>query len=176
MKPSIPVDFKALNGEGLETLVNRMIDHMYLHKGLGLAAPQIGVALRMFVYDSQGDPIVVINPHVVSMEGKQKLGEEGCLSVINFSAKVPRYESIVITAQNMDGQEFGLHALDMTARVVQHELDHLDGKLILDHVTALRRKMYKKKITKHLKRRGANDMSSVWISHPAEKSEQKETS
>ena len=124
--------------DDLQRLVNDMIETMYAAPGVGLAAPQVGVPLRLFVCDvSVGrDPkglIVMINPTWVEREGMQ-LEEEGCLSLPDLYGAVPRAEQIVVSAFDLSGQEFEMTLKDLPSRCVQHETDHLDGVLFIDRV------------------------------------------
>ena len=120
----------------VERLIDDMIETMYAAPGIGLAAPQVGERLRVFVVDTSvgRDPnglLVMINPEVIERDGIQ-LEEEGCLSVPGFNATVVRPERIVIKAQDRHGDVFQREGTELLARAFQHELDHLDGILIID--------------------------------------------
>jgi peptide deformylase len=144
-----PVD--AITPE-IDRLVADMIETMYAAPGVGLAAPQVGVPLRIFVVDvSVGrDPsglIVMINPEFVERDGVQ-LEEEGCLSVPGFNATVMRPMRAVVKALNGDGQEHQREGNGLLARAFQHEMDHLDGTLFVDRLRGIKRDLIVKKIRK----------------------------
>jgi peptide deformylase len=148
-EPASPVG--ALTHD-IDRLINDMIETMYAAPGVGLAAPQIGVPLRIFVVDiSLGrDPnglIVMINPQFVAREGMQ-LEEEGCLSVPGFEATVVRPTKAIIKGLDRDGGEQEREGIGLLARAFQHEMDHLDGKLFIDHLRGLKREMIVRKIKK----------------------------
>jgi peptide deformylase len=136
----------------IERLIDDMIETMYAAPGVGLAAPQVGVPLRVFVVDlSMGrDPaslIVMVNPEFISREGLQ-LEEEGCLSVPGFNATVARPLHAVVKGLNRDGNEQVHEARELLARAFQHEMDHLDGKLFIDHLRGIKREMIVRRIRK----------------------------
>ena len=129
-----------------------MIETMYAAPGVGLAAPQVGVSLRVFVADpSSGrradDLVVMINPEVVEREGVQS-EPEGCLSVPGFEAPVPRPTRIVVRGLDRDGTSREVEGRELLARAFQHEIDHLDGTLFLDRLRGLKRDMMLRKIRK----------------------------
>ena len=120
----------------LSELVERMRVTMYAADGIGLAAPQVGVNLRLFLYDiskEKNDCKVVINPVLSDMQGTL-VEEEGCLSIPEVRAKVKRAQSLKVTAKGLDGQPFEFTASDLLARVCQHENDHLDGVLFINKI------------------------------------------
>jgi len=123
-----------IDGE-LATLVHGMYDTMDLEDGIGLAAPQVGVRKRLFTYDlHEGDgPGVVINPEIVQSEG-EVLSDEGCLSVPGYRFEVVRADRVTMRGVDLDGNEVVLEGDDLLARMIQHEIDHLDGVLLLDRV------------------------------------------
>ena len=136
----------------VERLIDDMIETMYAAPGVGLAAPQVGVSLRIFVIDlSLGrDPaglIVMVNPEFVSREGMQ-LEEEGCLSLPGFNATVVRPMRAVVKGMNRAGEEYEREGTELLARAFQHEMDHLDGKLFIDHLRGLKRDMIVRRIRK----------------------------
>jgi peptide deformylase len=138
--------------EDVQTIINDMIDTMYAAPGIGLAAPQIGVPLRIFVVDlsvgrNADDLMVFINPVFVERDGVQ-LEEEGCLSVPGFNATVARPSRAVIKGLDRTGVERTVEGSDLLARAFQHEMDHLDGKLFLDRVRGIKRDLIVKKIRK----------------------------
>jgi peptide deformylase len=145
------VDVEAVTPE-IDVLVNDMIETMYAAPGVGLAAPQIGVPLRVFVVDiSLGrDPaglIVMINPTFVVREGMQ-LEEEGCLSVPGFEATVVRPTRAVVRGLDRDGAMHERDGAGLLARAFQHEMDHLDGTLFIDHLRGIKRDQIVRKIKK----------------------------
>src|SRR5215204_2981969 len=127
-------DVDEIDGD-LVTLVHGMYDTMDLEDGIGLAAPQVGVRKRLFTFDlHEGEePGVVINPEIVERDG-QVLSEEGCLSVPGYRFEVVRSERVTMRGLDLDGNEIVLEGDDLLARMVQHEIDHLDGVLLLDRV------------------------------------------
>ncbi len=136
----------------IDALIDDMIETMYAAPGVGLAAPQLGVPLRIFVVDiSLGrDPhglIVMINPQFVSRDGMQ-LEEEGCLSVPGFEATVVRPTRAIIKGLDREGTAHEREGTGLLARAFQHEMDHLDGKLFIDHLRGLKREMIVRKIKK----------------------------
>ena len=136
----------------IDRLVGDMIDTMYAAPGVGLAAPQVGETLRIFVVDvSLGrDPnalIVMINPEFVVREGIQ-LEEEGCLSVPGFNATVVRPSHVVMKGLDRDGQERQYEGSGLLARAFQHEMDHLDGLLFVEHLRGVKRDLIVRKIRK----------------------------
>jgi peptide deformylase len=136
--------------EELEKLCADMFDTMYAAEGVGLAAPQIGLPLRLFVMDCEGIKLVAANPEIVSAEGEQS-GPEGCLSVGKVPAVIVRSEKATLRAQGLTGEWFERTAEGYAARCFQHETDHCDGKLFIDHLPKLRRDMVVKRFTKEKK-------------------------
>ncbi len=139
----------------LKELVQDLADTMYAAPGAGLAANQIGVSCKVVIIDTspgkeEREHLVLVNPEIIDGEGSM-VEEEGCLSVIDFSAKVKRLKKIKIKAQDMDGNMHEFEAEDHLARVVQHELDHLNCILFIDRVSLLQRSLYKKKLKKMLR-------------------------
>ena len=144
LNPGEPV----VNFDGeLKTLVQDMFDTMYDADGVGLAAQQIGVALRLFVMDCEGIKLVAANPEILSVAGEQG-GEEGCLSVAKIPAELKRPETAVLRAQDMHGKEFEREANGVTARCFVHETDHCDGILFIKHLSPLRRDLVVRKFRK----------------------------
>lgn len=141
-------------GSELEALIKDMVETMYDAPGVGLAAPQIGVSKKIIVYDAapaeeKGDFTALINPQIIEAEGLE-VGEEGCLSVRELCAEVKRAYRIVVKAQDIEGNDITIEAEDWPARVLQHEIDHLNGILFIDHLSSLKRTLYKKKLKKIL--------------------------
>jgi peptide deformylase len=136
----------------LHKFLDDMFESMYAHKGVGLAAPQIGISRKIAVIDvsngeKPGDKLVLINPTIVKVDGKQE-GEEGCLSIPGFREQVKRGRSVTIRARNARGEAFEKTAEDLLARAFLHETDHLYGKLYITHISALKRDLMKRKIKK----------------------------
>ena len=124
-----------------------MFDTMYDAEGVGLAAPQIGLNLRLFVMDCEGVKLIAANPEIVAIEGEQS-GQEGCLSVGKVPAVVVRPQKVRLRAQNEKGELFEREAEGYAARAFMHETDHCNGKLFIDHLPKLRRDMVVKKFRK----------------------------
>jgi peptide deformylase len=125
--------------EWLAAVVQRMKDLMIEHKGVGLAGPQVGLSLRLFVTSPTGkreDARAFINPVLIDEHGSEE-GEEGCLSLPDIRIKVPRFKSVRVEAVNERGESFAEILADFPARVVQHENDHLDGILLLDRMSPM---------------------------------------
>ena len=129
-----------------------MFESMYAAKGVGLAAPQIGFSRKISVIDvSNGerpaDKLVLINPTIVKVEGKQ-VGEEGCLSIPGFREPVRRGRLVTARAQNAKGEAIEITGEDLLARALLHETEHLEGRLYITHISALKRDLIKRKIKK----------------------------
>ena len=134
----------------ITTLVDNMFETMRDENGIGLAATQVNVHKRVVVMDvseEQNEPLVFINPEITHKDGKTT-SEEGCLSVPNNFAKVERAEKITLTAQDKSGETFTLEADGLLAICIQHELDHLMGKLFVDYLSPLKRQRIKTKLEK----------------------------
>lgn len=148
-KPSDPVS--NITGDEVK-LVQDMIETMYKAPGVGLAAPQIGVSKRIMVTDpTSGEKksalVTIVNPEIVESEGEQ-FEEEGCLSIPGFSATLVRPKKVVIRGLDLDGKEIVVEGSDLLARAFCHEMDHLDGKFFLDHLSFIKRDMIKRRIKK----------------------------
>ena len=131
----------------LEKLTADMFETMYAAEGVGLAAPQVGLSLRLFVMDCEGIKLVAANPVILSAEGEQE-GEEGCLSVGKIHSSLKRAERVRLRAQDVGGEWFEREAEGLAARCFLHETDHCDGRLFIDHLSPLRRDMVKKRFQK----------------------------
>jgi peptide deformylase len=136
----------------LNKFLEDMFESMYAAKGVGLAAPQIGVSRKIAVIDcsngeNPAEKIVLINPVIQRVEGKQE-GEEGCLSIPGFREQVKRAKRVTVRAQNAKGEEFEQTGEDLLARAFLHETDHLYGRLYISHISALKRDLMKRKIKK----------------------------
>jgi peptide deformylase len=124
----------------MRQFIDDLFETMDAAGGVGLAANQVGVALRVAVVDAEGTRFAMVNPVVVQREGSATQ-EEGCLSIPDIFGDVTRPERVVLEALDREGQPFRLEAAGLTARAIQHEIDHLDGVLFLDHLGPIRRKM-----------------------------------
>jgi peptide deformylase len=138
--------------EKLHKLIDDMFETMYGAPGVGLAAPQVGVLKRLFVMDcssgkSKKQKVVLINPVIESEEGEQ-LGDEGCLSFPGIFLEINRPQRVVVRAKDLDGSEMTLDVMDLEARCVSHETDHLDGELFINYLSPLKRDLTKRKIKK----------------------------
>jgi peptide deformylase len=122
----------------LRRLVADMFETMHHARGIGLAAPQVGRTERLAIVEVEDDRFVLINPQVVSREGRAR-GEEGCLSIPDIYADVERPESVTVRALDEDLGPYEIEASGLLARCIQHEIDHLDGKLFLDYLSVLKR-------------------------------------
>ncbi|MCP4673563.1 MAG: peptide deformylase [Desulfobacula sp.] len=160
LQPSVMVDHID---DGIRQLIDDMGETMFSAPGIGLAAPQIGVNKRVIVYDvnagiSDDDETreikpefrSLINPEIINASGSIVSKEEGCLSVLDYNADVKRYEKVSVRALNIEGRQLEFTVEGIPAIIMQHEIDHLDGILFIDRISALKRAMYKKKVTKKL--------------------------
>jgi peptide deformylase len=136
----------------LKKLIEDMFESMYAARGVGLAAPQIGIPKRIAVVDVtfKEDPdakLVLVNPEIVLKEGRQR-GSEGCLSLPEFREEVTRAQKVTVRAQDANGKFFEQTGEDLLARAFLHETDHLNGKLYISHISALKRDLIKRRIRK----------------------------
>lgn len=148
-KKSAPVTIVT---DSIRELVRDMAETMYDAPGIGLAAPQIGVHQRVIVIDisAKNEPpelIVAINPVIIHAEG-EAYEEEGCLSVPSYAANVKRHARVIVKALDLDGVEQTWKAEDLLAIAFQHEIDHLDGILFVDHLSTLKRELFQRKARK----------------------------
>jgi peptide deformylase len=139
----------------LRKLVEDMFESMYAAHGVGLAAPQIGISKRLAVIDVtfKEDPdakLVLVNPEIIRAEGKQTQNE-GCLSIPDFRVPVARAKKVTVRAQDVNGKWFDKTGEELLARAFLHETDHLNGKLYISHISALKRDLMKRKIRKLVK-------------------------
>jgi len=130
----------------LRRLIDDMLETMYAAPGIGLAAVQVGVPKRLLVIDSAGEgelprPIAMVNPEIVERGGERKLYEEGCLSIPDVRVEIERPASVTVRYVDRDGNPQELQAEGLLATAIQHEIDHLDGRLIIDFMSKLRRDM-----------------------------------
>jgi peptide deformylase len=124
----------------LRLLVKNMFETMYAAKGIGLAAPQVGRTERVTVVDVDENPIVLINPEILETSGKPRKAEEGCLSIPDVYGDVERPSNVSVRAMDIEGKEFEISADELLGRCLQHEIDHLHGKLFIDYFSVLRRR------------------------------------
>ncbi len=146
-KKAVPV---AEINRDIKKLVDDMFETMYEARGVGLAATQVNVQQRVIVMDiseEKDTPVCFINPEIIAKDGVEE-SEEGCLSVPGFFEKVKRAEHIKVKALDRDGKTFELEANDLLAVCIQHEIDHLEGKLFVDYISSLKRNRIKKKMEK----------------------------
>ncbi len=143
----------------LQSRINRMFDTLYMSEGLGLAAPQVGCLQSFFIYDLSHHedepkhgpgPIVVLNPEIVEMEGEE-IADEGCLSIPGYFEKVSRAYRVQLKGQDREGKDIRIEAEGLAARLFQHEIDHLNGVLMLDHLSSLKRNIFLRKFKKKQK-------------------------
>ncbi len=151
---------EQFNNPELDKLIDDMFETMYDAKGVGLAAPQVGLTKRLTVIDcscgeEKDEQLVLINPRIVEADGQQ-VGEEGCLSIPGFREDVKRPMRVKVQAQDHKGQWFEIEAEELLARAICHENDHLNGILFLQHISALKRELIKRKIKK-LRKKGEWD-------------------
>lgn len=134
----------------IRSIVNDMLETMYEENGVGLAATQVDIHQRIVVIDvseEQNNPLVFINPEIVTEEG-HKTHEEGCLSVPGNYATIERADKVTVKALNEQGESFEINADELLAVCIQHEIDHLDGKLFVDYLSPLKRQRIRKKLEK----------------------------
>ncbi len=148
-KKSAPV---TIITDSVRELVRDMAESMYAAPGVGLAAPQLGVHQRVIIIDISGkneppDLIVAINPTIIHADG-EAYEEEGCLSVPDYAANVKRHARVIVKALDLEGAERTWKAEDLLAIAFQHEIDHLDGVLFVDHLSMLKRELFQRKVRK----------------------------
>ena len=132
-------------GPAERILIASMLETMYGHKGIGLAAPQVGISEQIFVADIGEGPIVVVNPQILQRSGSE-VREEGCLSIPGVVLNVKRPKKILLRYLNEDNKILEREYLDLMARVILHETDHLKGKLIIDYASLIQQNKLKKKL------------------------------
>jgi peptide deformylase len=158
-EPVVNIDAK------LNALLDSMAQTMYAAPGVGLAAPQVGESVRAVVLDTEHeDPgkhlLKLINPKIVEAEGKITW-EEGCLSVIDYSAEVERAARVLVRAWTPEEKEIEIEADDLLAVALQHEIDHLEGKLFIDRISRIKREFYRRKLKKMIKEGKLDDRPSA---------------
>ena len=140
----------------LQKLADDMLETMYDAPGIGLAAIQVGIARRLLVIDvskegEEKQPLVIINPEIIKSSDARSVYEEGCLSIPDYYAEVERPAQVTVKAIDRDGKEQVIEADGLLATCLQHEIDHLNGVLFIDHISRLKREMVIKKFTKAAK-------------------------
>lgn len=143
--------------DSLRTLVADMVETMYVASGIGLAAVQVDVAKRVVVMDlseARNELRVFVNPEIIERDGEQEV-EEGCLSVPGVYAPVDRAKSITLQAQDENGKTFKLEADELLSVCIQHEIDHLDGKMFVDYLSRLKQDRIRKKLLKQVRQEAA---------------------
>lgn len=148
-KKSLPIT--SIDGE-LQRFIDNMVETMYAAPGMGLAAPQVGALKRVIVLDpsddrASGRPMALINPVLVSGEGRF-VEEEGCLCIPDLNEPVSRFKQVVVKAYGRNEKEIILEGTDLLARILQHEIDHLDGILFIDHLSTAKRLLLKRRLKK----------------------------
>lgn len=141
--------------DGIRKLIDDMFETMYAAPGIGLAATQVNVQRRLLVLDiseEKNQPLALINPELLTREGQEE-SDEGCLSVPGVFEKVKRAEKIRVRALNRDGESFEMDADGLLAVCIQHEIDHLEGKLFVDYLSPLKRQLARKKVKKEQRQR-----------------------
>jgi peptide deformylase len=151
--------------DATRSLIDDMFETMYAAPGIGLAATQVDVHERLLVLDvseDRSDPMVFINPEILTSEGSIS-GDEGCLSVPDIYEEVERADNIRVKALDRDGKEFELEVNGLLSVCIQHEIDHLEGKLFVDYLSTLKRSRLKKKMEKERKRNqeAASDVRAI---------------
>jgi len=141
----------------IKTIIADMAETMYSAPGMGLAAIQVGINKRIIIYDISGtedEPKleVLVNPVIVESDGSQLSESEGCLSVPDYRADVKRFEWVKVEALDRNGEPVEIETDGIHAIVLQHEIDHLDGVLFIDRISALKREMYKRRVKKAFKK------------------------
>ena len=132
----------------IRSLVDEMADVMYADDGVGLAANQVGEARRVIVYDAGEGFHCLINPVITPIDEEKETKEEGCLSLPGIQVNVERYKKIYVEGIDLDGKTVSFSSEDLTVRVLQHEIDHLNGVMIIDHASSLQRSLLKSKLKK----------------------------
>ncbi|HID96130.1 MAG TPA: peptide deformylase [Candidatus Latescibacteria bacterium] len=155
---STSVEAKEID-TSLQNLIDNMAYTMYIFKGLGLAAPQVGVLSRIITVDTGEGLIALVNPRILKGEGEE-IGEEGCLSIPDIWLEIKRARKVIVDGMDRTGQKVLLEAEGLLARAFQHEIDHLNGVLIIDRVSHLQRQLIESKLRRLRKEQGTLRPSS----------------
>lgn len=142
-----------------------MVPAMYEAEGIGLAAPQVGIQKRLFVYDIGEGPQTLVNPQIIDSDGEWAF-EEGCLSIPGLSFEIVRPKQVHLVGRDLEGKEISVEADELLARLFQHELDHLDGVLLLDHLDRDQRKAAQRQWREMQSLGGRGDLASGGLSLP----------
>jgi len=134
--------------DDLSELFDSMTETMYTADGVGLAAPQIGVSKQLFVVDASEGPMIFVNPEIIQKDDEEETVEEGCLSLPGIHVDVTRAKRVVVSSMDASGSVHEIEASGLLARVFQHEIDHLNGVLIIDHASSIQRALLKSKLRK----------------------------
>ena len=143
--------------ENILSIINNMAETMYKFEGVGLAATQVGIDKRIFIYDyaqtksDKKELVALINPEIISTEGSFNSEKEGCLSVPEYRSDVKRAAFVKVCATDKNGNEINIEAQDLLSVIMQHEIDHLNGKLFINRISTLKRQIYIKKQKKKQK-------------------------
>jgi peptide deformylase len=151
----VSTEIENIDGK-IAVLAETMIEIMYEAPGVGLAANQIGIQKRIFVYDKGDGPVVVVNPSIVESDGEWTY-EEGCLSVPGLSWEITRPNAIHLVGFDLDGKEISVETDEFEGRIFQHEMDHLNGVLLIERLDADQRRAAKKLLREQRMKIGAND-------------------
>src|SRR5579885_2128446 len=154
-RPAHPVE--NVNG-ALNSLIDSMVQTMYAAPGVGLAAPQVGESKRVIVLDTDHDEP---GKHLLKLINPKIIWEEGCLSVIDYSAEVERAAKVLVRAWTPEEKEVEIEADDLLAVALQHEIDHLEGKLFIDRISRIKRELYRRKLKKLIKEGKADERPST---------------
>ncbi|CDO39474.1 peptide deformylase [Bartonella henselae] len=146
----------------VQKLADDMLETMYHAQGVGLAAIQIGIPLRMLVLDvsrndEQKNPLVIINPEVLWLSDERNIYKEGCLSIPEYFAEVERPKRLCVRYQNREGKQTEIEADDLLATCLQHEIDHLNGRLFIDYLSKIKRDMVIRKFKKRAKEKNTQE-------------------
>ncbi|WP_034988659.1 peptide deformylase [Bartonella senegalensis] len=145
----------------VQKLADDMLETMYHAQGIGLAAIQIGIPMRMLVIDvsrdEQKNPLVIINPEILWFSDERNICKEGCLSIPEYFAEVERPKRLCVRYQNREGKQTEIEADDLLATCLQHEIDHLNGRLFIDHLSKIKRDMVIRKFKKRAKEKNTQD-------------------
>ncbi|AFR25814.1 peptide deformylase [Bartonella quintana] len=146
----------------IQKLADDMLETMYDAQGVGLAAIQIGIPLRMLVIDvsrneTQKNPLVIINPEILWLSDERNICKEGCLSIPEYYTEIERPKRLCVRYQDREGKQTEIEADHLLATCLQHEIDHLNGRLFIDHISKIKRDMVIRKFKKRAKEKNAQE-------------------